>query len=393
MEDRTPRRINVLNDIYKPAIMKLADDDYSVRDDFSNPDAILLRSADLRDLQINKKNRLKAVGRAGVGVNNIPVDRLTEAGIPVFNTPGANANAVKELTIAGMIMASRKVREAMKFVDGLQGSDAEIKAKTELSKTAFTGLELSRQTIGVVGLGAIGRKVAKAAGALGMEVIGHDPYLTPETKTMLSKYMHLEEKLHDIFYQADFVSLHVPPDTRDIISMDMLDIIKRLTIILNFSRDEILDTAVVLEGIHRGKIACYVTDFPNAQLIRHEKVITFPHIGASTVEAKEKCAYMIVGQITDFLRHGNIRNSVNFPESIGPQEYKHRIVIANRNEPNHIAQISSTLAEAGLNIENMLNSSKDKIAYSIIDVDSELPQAVCDVISSYDGVLMARIIR
>lgn len=391
MEDRTPRRISVLNDIYKPAIMKLADDDYSVRGDFNNPDAILLRSADLRDLQINKKNRLKAVGRAGVGVNNIPVDRLTEAGIPVFNTPGANANAVKELTIAGMIMAGRNVPNALNFIGNLKGTDAEIRAKTELSKKAFNGTELAGSTLGVVGLGAIGRKVAEAASALGMQVTGCDPYLDTDSVNELSKRMHLTGAIHTC-HDLDYISFHVPPDARMFTDINQLAQMRR-TIVLNFSRDEVLDTDVILEGLKYGKISYYVTDFPNARLKDHEQVITLPHIGASTAEAKENCAYMIADQVADFLKNGNIRNSVNFPESIGPQEYKHRIVIANRNEPNHIAQISSTLAEAGLNIENMLNSSKDKIAYSIIDVDSELPQAVCDVISSYDGVLMARIIR
>jgi len=262
-----------------------------------------------------------------------------------------------------------------------------------LSKVAYTGHELSRKTLGVIGLGAIGRKVAKAAGALGMEVIGHDPYLTPETKAMLSKHIHLEENLHDIFGRADIVSFHVPPDTRDILTIDMLKDMKRLMIVLNFSRDEVLDTAVVLEGIAIGRIACYVTDFPNAQLIRHEKVITFPHIGASTVEAKENCAYMIVDQVTDFLENGNIHNSVNFPESTAPQNYKHRLIVANRNIPNMIAQISTTVAGAGLNIENMVNSSRGEIAYTILDVDNVPPDSLCDVLLRLDGVLMVRIIR
>jgi len=391
--DRTPRRINVLNDIHRPAMMKLADGGYSVRSDYTDPDVILVRSADLRNMYVNKNSRLRVVGRVGVGVNNIPIDKLTEVGVLVFNTPGANANAVKELTIAGMIMASRNVYKALKFVDGLEGSDAEIKAITELSKVAYTGHELSRKTLGVIGLGAIGRKVAKAAGALGMEVIGHDPYLTPETKAMLSKHIHLEENLHDIFGRADIVSFHVPPDTRDILTIDMLKDMKRLMIVLNFSRDEVLDTAVVLEGIAIGRIACYVTDFPNAQLIRHEKVITLPHIGASTVEAKENCAYMIVDQVTDFLENGNIHNSVNFPESTAPQNYEHRLIVANRNIPNMIAQISTTVAGAGLNIENMVNSSRGEIAYTILDVDNVPPDSLCDVLLRLDGVLMVRIIR
>ena len=391
--ERTPRNISILNDIHRPAITKLVDEGYFVRGDFTDPDVILVRSADLRNMYVNKNSRLRVVGRVGIGVNNIPVDKLTEVGVPVFNTPGANANAVKELTIAGMIMASRNVYKALKFVDGLEGSDAEIKAMTELSKVAYTGHELSRKTLGVIGLGAIGRKVAKAAGALGMEVIGHDPYLTPETKAMLSKHIHLEENLHDIFGRADIVSFHVPPNTRDILTIDMLNDMKRHMIVLNFSRDEVLDTAVVLEGIAIGRIACYVTDFPNAQLIRHEKVITFPHIGASTVEAKENCAYMIVDQVTDFLENGNIHNSVNFPESAAPQNYKHRLIVANRNIPNMIAQISTTVAGAGLNIENMVNSSRGEIAYTILDVDNVPPDSLCDVLLRLDGVLMVRIIR
>ena len=392
MDRSPPRRITALNDIHRPAISRLIEAGYDVRGDFHDPDAILLRSADIRNLN-TKESHLKAVGRVGVGVNNIPVDKLTEVGVPVFNTPGANANAVKELTIAGMLMASRNIHKAMKFVDGLEGSDAEIKAMAELSKKAFNGSELSQQTLGVIGLGAIGRKVAKTAGALGMKIMGYDPYLTPETRAMLSKYMELVDNLDVIFGESDFVSFHVPGGTRDLLTYDSLKHLARGTIVLNFSRDDILDAGVIIDAINGGKIACYVTDFPNAELIRHEKVITFPHIGASTIGAKENCAYMIVDQVTDFLENGNIRNSVNFPEAIAPQDYKHRLVVANRNVPNMIAQISSTVSGAGLNIENMVNSSKGEIAYTIIDVDNTPPQALCDVLLSHDGILVARIIR
>ena len=386
---KSPNRITALNDIHHSAIMKLVDAGYIVHgNDLYDADVILLRSADIRDINIS---HLKAVGRVGVGVNNIPVDKLTQIGVPVFNTPGANANAVKEITIAGMIMASRHIHKALKFADGLEGTDAEMKAVAELSKRTFDGIELTNRTLCVVGLGSVGRKVAKAASALGMKVIGYDPYLDSKVEEMLSKHMYLTDSITEVFLAAQYLSFHVPPETRDLLTVDLLDKLNG-TVVLNFSRDEVLDTDVILEGITRGKISCYVTDFPNVQFIKHEKVITLPHIGASTVEAKENCAFRIVDQVMDFLENGNVRNSVNFPEAVAPQNYKHRLVVANRNVPNMIAQISSTVASTGLNIENLVNCSKGEIAYSIIDVDTP-PQAVCDMLFGLGDILMARIIR
>lgn len=390
--ERTPRKISVLNDIHRPAITKLVDEGYFVRGDYATPDVILLRSADIRSLNTrNAFKRLKAVGRVGVGVNNIPVDELTKIGVPVFNTPGANSNAVAELTIGSMIMAGRNILKALDFVRDLQGTDVEIKAKTELSKRAFNGTELTGRTLGVVGLGAIGRKVAKMAIALGMKVTGYDPYLDANSLAELSKSIHLTDDIHTC-HNLDYLSFHIPPDARMFTDFSQLAHMKG-TVVLNFSRDEVLDTNVLLDGLKYGNISCYVTDFPNARLKEHERVITLPHIGASTTEAKENCAFMIVDQITDFLENGNIRNSVNFPEAIAPQIYNHRIVVANKNIPSMITQISGVIASAELNIETLTHSSKDGIAYSIIDVNDAPPDSVRDVLLGLNGVLMVRIIR
>jgi D-3-phosphoglycerate dehydrogenase len=335
---------------------------------------------------------VKAIGRAGAGTNNIPVDRMTEAGIPVFNAPGANANAVRELVIAGMLMACRNLGKAWDFARGLEGDDAEITKQTEAGKKNFVGFELPGRTLGVVGLGAIGVKVANAARALGMNVIGYDPTITMQSAWQLSSDVEQAISVDDLLSKSDFITFHVPliDSTKNMINAERIKIMKDNAIILNFSRYGIIDDEAVVPALDEGKLYGYVCDFPSNLLKNHPKCITMPHLGASTGEAEENCAMMVADQVRDYLENGNITNSVNFPSIRLSRNGGCRLAVVNSNVPNMLGQISTDLAEAGLNIADMVNKSRGDIAMTLLDVDKEPDQKTMDHILGIDGVLSVR---
>jgi D-3-phosphoglycerate dehydrogenase len=338
---------------------------------------------------------LKAVGRAGAGVNNIPVDKMSARGIPVFNAPGANANAVKELVIASMLLACRNICQAWDFTRGLQGDDASIDKQTEDGKKHFAGFELPGRTLGVVGLGAIGREVANAAIALGMKVIGFDPGITVEGAWRLSSQVQKAGTVDEMLAQVDFVTFHVPlmDATRHMINAERLKRMKKSAVILNFSRKGIVDDEAVVAALDAGKLYGYVCDFPTNLLKNHKRVITLPHLGASTAEAEDNCAVMVAEQVRDYLENGNVRNSVNFPEVVMPRsEGTHRLVVVNANVPNMLSQISTDLGKAGLNIVDMLNKSRGELAYTVVDVNQTVPEKVVSDIAGIDGVQAVRVI-
>lgn len=385
-------KILTLNNISPLGLARLPDDVYQVGSDLSEPDAILVRSANMHEMAIPKS--LKAVGRAGAGVNNIPVPKMSQLGVPVFNAPGANANAVKELVVAGLIMACRHIAPAWDFARSLTGTDAEIHKSVEAGKKKFAGFELPGRTLGVIGLGAIGRIVANAGVALGMKVIGFDPGLTVEGAWQLSASVQKARSIDDLLKGVDFVTFHVPLNdkTRNMINAERLKLMRDGVVILNFAREGIIDDAAVSAAIKSGKVYAYVCDFPSNLLKNHERVLTLPHLGASTREAEENCAVMVADQVRDFLENGNIRNSVNFPEVVLPRGTDHRIVVANANVPNMLGQISEAFGLAGMNIHDMVNMSRGELAYTVVDLDSPIPEAVREQIAGIQGVLMARIV-
>jgi D-3-phosphoglycerate dehydrogenase len=384
--------ILTLNNISPHGLARLPADKFKVGADVKEPDGILVRSFKMHDMEIPAS--LKAVGRAGAGVNNIPVDKLSKLGIPVFNAPGANANAVKELVLAGLLLACRHICTAWDFARGLQGSDAEISKAVEAGKKNFAGFELPGRTLGVIGLGAIGRNVANVGVAMGMKVVGFDPGLTVEGAWQLSADVKKAASVEELLRQVDFVTFHVPlvDATRHLINAERLKNMKDGVVILNFARDGIVDDAAVSAAIKAGKVYGYICDFPSNLLKNHERVITLPHLGASTREAEDNCAVMVAEQVKDFLENGNIRNSVNFPEVVVPRESAHRLIVANANVPNMLGQISETLGEANLNIHDMVNRSRGDLAYTLVDVDSPITEAVRKQIRAIEGVMMARIV-
>ena len=385
-------KIRTLNNISPLGLARLPKEQFQVSNDTKEPDAILLRSFKMHDMEIPKS--LKAVGRAGAGVNNIPVEKLTRMGIPVFNAPGANANAVKELVLAGMLLACRHIPASWEFARGLSGSDAEISKAVEAGKKNFAGFELPGRTLAVVGLGAIGRNVANMGISLGMKVIGFDPGLTVEGAWQLSADVKKANSVDEALRAADFVTFHVPfmEATKNLINTERLKHMKDGVIILNFAREGIVDAAAVSAAIKLGKVYGYVCDFPSNLLKNHERVITLPHLGASTSEAEDNCAVMVAEQVKDFLTNGNIRNSVNFPDVVAARETAHRLVVANANVPNMLGLISETLGQAKLNIHDMVNRSRADYAYTVVDLDSTITEDVRLKVAGIAGVLMARII-
>ncbi len=383
-------KILTLNNISVAGLERLPREDYEVASEIQHPDAILLRSFKMHDMEIPAT--LKAVGRAGAGVNNIPVDKMSEAGIPVFNAPGANANAVKELVITGMLLACRNICQAWDFARELEGEDAEITKQVEAGKKNFGGFELPGRTLGVVGLGAIGRQVANAAVSLGMNVVGYDPGITVEGAWELSANVDKATSVDELMSKVDFVTFHVPliDATKNMINAERLKIMKDNVIILNFARGGIVDDEAVSAAIKAGKVYAYVCDFPSNLLKKHERVIALPHLGASTAEAEDNCAIMVADEVSDYLENGNVTNSVNFPEVYMARTGGYRIGIVNSNVPNMVGQISTAMADAGLNIIDLLNKSKGDLAYTLADVDKEIPQDVLDKIASIDGVLAVR---
>ncbi len=384
--------ILTLNNISPLGLARLPKERYHVGADIKEPDAILVRSAKMHDMEIPKT--LKAVGRAGAGVNNIPVPKMSAHGIPVFNAPGANANAVKELVIAGLVLGCRHICEAWDFARGLTGTDEEIHKAVEAGKKQFGGFELPGRTLGVIGLGAIGRNVANAGVTLGMNVIGFDPGLTVEGAWQLSSNVQKARSVEDVLARADFVTFHVPLNdkTRGLVNAERLKHMKQGVVILNFAREGIVDDKAVSEAIKAKKVYAYVCDFPSNLLKNHPHVIALPHLGASTQEAEENCAIMVAEQVRDFLENGNIRNSVNFPEVIVSRGSDHRIVVANANVPNMLGQISEAFGEAGVNIHDMVNMSRGDLAYTVADLDSPAPETVLNRLRGIQGVLMARVV-
>jgi D-3-phosphoglycerate dehydrogenase len=385
-------RIQTLNNISPLGLARLPKEQFQVSNDSKEPDAILLRSFKMHDMVIPKS--LKAVGRAGAGVNNIPVEKLTKMGIPVFNAPGANANAVKELVLAGMLLACRHIGPAWEFSRGLSGTDPEISKAVEAGKKNFAGFELPGRALAVVGLGAIGRNVANMGILLGMKVTGFDPGLTVEGAWQLSADVKKANSVDEALRGADFVTFHVPfmESTKNLINVERLKLMKDGVIILNFAREGIVDDAAVSDAIKLGKVYGYVCDFPSNLLKNHERVITLPHLGASTAEAEDNCAVMVAEQVKDFLTNGNIRYSVNFPDVAPARETAYRLVVANSNVPNMLGLISETLGQSKLNIHDMVNRSRADYAYTVVDLDSPITEDVRKKVAGIAGVLMARII-
>ena len=385
-------KILTLNNISVAGLEKLPRDSYEIASEIQHPDAILLRSFKMHDMEIPES--LKAVGRAGAGVNNIPVDKMSEKGVVVFNAPGANANAVKELVIAGMLIGCRNLAQAWDFARNLEGTDDVINKDVEAGKKNFGGFELPGRTLGVVGLGAIGRYVANAALDLGMNVIGFDPGITVEGAWQLSSEVEQANSIDEMIGKVDFITFHVPliDATTNMINAERLKLMKDNVVILNFARNGIIDDEAVSAAIKSGKVYSYVCDFPSNLLKNHERVITLPHLGASTGEAEDNCAIMVAQQVKDYLENGNIKNSVNFPVVKLPRTDGHRITIVNSNVPDMIGQISSALANKGLNIIDMLNKSKGDIAYTIIDIDKPVNDALIDDLNKIEGILKVRAI-
>lgn len=385
-------KILTLNNISIAGLEQLPRERYEIASEIQHPDAILLRSFKMHGMTIPPT--LKAVGRAGAGVNNIPVAEMSARGIPVFNAPGANANAVKELVITGMLLACRNICQAWDYARSLEGDDEQVSKQVEAGKKRFVGFELPGRTLGVVGLGAIGVNVANAALAMGMRVIGYDPDITVRSAWRLDASVQQAASVDDLMTRSDFVTFHVPlvEATRGMIDRDRLRLMKRGVIILNFSRQGIVDDHAVVDAIAEEKVYAYVCDFPSNLLKSHPRVITLPHIGASTAEAEDNCAIMVAEEVRDYLEHGMVRNSVNFPEVSMPRGDGYRIAIANANVPNMVGQISTTMASANLNIVDMLNKSRGEMAYTLVDVDRPIPEEVFRRIAAIDGVLAARIL-
>ena len=383
-------KILTLNNISPVGLERLSRESYEVASEIQHPDAILLRSYKMHDMEMPAT--VKAIGRAGSGVNNIPVERMSQAGIPVFNAPGANANAVKELVIAGMLIASRNLCQAWDYSRGLEGEDAVISKAVEAGKKQFVGFELPGKTLGVVGLGAIGVQVANGALALGMNVIGFDPGITVKRAWEMSSDVRQAASIEELLAKVDYVTFHVPlvDATRNIINADRLKLVRDNVVILNFSRNGVIDDEAVVDAIDAGKVYAYVCDFPSNLLKNHPRVITLPHLGASTQQAEENCAVMVAEQVRDYLENGTVRNSVNFPEMYMPRNGGFRLAIVNENVPNMLGQISTCMADAGLNIIDMLNKSRNELACTLVDVDSEVTTACLDHISSIEGVLKVR---
>jgi D-3-phosphoglycerate dehydrogenase / 2-oxoglutarate reductase len=384
-----PRKILTLNAISARGLARLPEH-YTVGGDVVDPDGILVRSANMHEMDIPAS--VRAIARAGAGTNNIPVKKLSERGVPVFNAPGANANAVKELVIAGMLMGARNLVSALKFVEGLSGSDEEMHKATEAGKKQFAGTELPGRTLGVIGLGAIGSHVAEAAIKLGMNVVGFDPAITVDAAWRLPSQVKRAENVEDALRMADFVTLHVPlvDATRNLVNAQRIGVMRPGAVLLNFAREGVVDNAAATEALDANKLHAYICDFPANALKGHARVVALPHLGASTEEAEENCAVMVAEQLADYLENGNILNSVNFPNVGMARESGFRLAIANANVPNMVGQISSLLAAAGLNIHNMVNKSKGDMAYTLVDVDSDVPDAVIKQLSAIAGVLAVR---
>jgi D-3-phosphoglycerate dehydrogenase len=385
-------RILTLNSISVRGLERLPRDRYEVASEVGHPHAILVRSADMHSMDL--PTTVLAVARAGAGTNNIPVAALSARGVPVFNAPGANANAVKELVLAGLLIAARNVCQAWAFARDLRADDAALDEAVEAGKKHFVGFELPGRTLGVVGLGAIGVEVANAAHLLGMRVLGYDPEITVQRAWQLSSGVEQALSLDDLFARADVVTVHTPlvAGTRGLVNAQRIGLMRKGAVVLNFARAGIVDDAAILAALDAGALSAYVCDFPTVANKSHPRVVALPHLGASTGEAEENCAMMVADTLRDFLENGNIRHSVNFPEAVLPRvPGTYRVAISNSNVPNMVGQISTRLAAAGLNIADLLNKSRGDVAYTLIDTDAPVPPAVLADISGIAGVLFARL--
>jgi D-3-phosphoglycerate dehydrogenase len=382
--------ILTLNNISHAGLQHLPAEHYLVGNAISEPDAILVRSYDMNVMPIPAS--VKTIGRAGAGTNNIPVKQMSGRGVPVFNTPGANANAVKELVLAGLLLAARNIVPALHFVKGLQGDDATLRKQVEDGKKGFAGFELGGHTLGVVGLGKIGCLVADAGIKLGMQVLGYDPEITVDAAWNLPSLVKKAHSIEEVLKSSHFVTLHVPllEVTRGLISAQRIHSMKQGATLLNFAREAVVDADGVIEALNSNHLKYYVCDFPSASMAGNPGVIALPHIGASTGEAEDNCAIMVVDQVRGYLEHGNIVNAVNFPSVVMPRESPFRIGIANANVPNMVGQISTAMAAAGLNIHNMMNKSRGEMAYTLVDVDSPVPESTISRIAAIGGVLSVR---
>jgi D-3-phosphoglycerate dehydrogenase len=384
-------KILTFNNITLAGLQRLPRKQYEVAPDITHPDAIILRSHNMHDMDIPAS--VVAIGRAGTGVNNIPIEKLNKRGIPVFNAPGANANAVKELAMAGLLLAARNICRAWEYTQGLQDTGDDLDKTIEANKKQFVGFELSGRTLGIVGLGAVGIEVANIALALGMKVIGFDPKVTVQHAWKLSSAVEQIETLDQLFKKSDVISIHVPlvKATTRLINRDRLALMRKGGVLINFARNGIVDNEAVLESLDNDYLHAYVCDFPTIDLIVHPQVIALPHLGASTMEAEKNCAVMIAENLKEYLENGNIRHSVNFPETILPRiADAWRITISNANVPNMVAQISTCLAEGGLNIKDLLNKSLGALAYTVIDLDEPISKKTLEILQRIDGILAFR---
>jgi len=387
----SPRfRLLVLNQIAAKGLARLPPEHYELGADMAAPDALLVRSADLHAREIAPS--VQAIARAGAGTNNIPVDAMSARGVPVFNAPGANANAVKELVLAAMLLTARNLAPALRFVAALDANAPNMEKQVEDGKKVFAGFELAGHTLGIVGLGKVGCLVADAAIKLGMDVWGFDPHITVDAAWSLPAQVKKAASVDEVLRQSDFVTLHVPliAATRDMVGADNLGLMRRGAVLLNFSREGVVNEAAVLAALDAKRLAWYACDFPSAAVNAHARVVALPHLGASTAEAEENCAVMVVDQLRDYLEHGNVINAVNFPAVGMARESAFRIAIANANVPNMLGQISTAMAGAGLNIHNMVNKSRGDMAYTLVDVDSPVTADILDALRAIDGVLSVR---
>ncbi len=385
-----PFQVLLLNQISANGLKRLPAQRYTTGKDIAAPDAVLVRSADMHAMAIAPS--VQAIGRAGAGTNNIPVKAMSARGVPVFNAPGANANAVKELVLAGLFMAARNLPQALRFVAALDPAMPDMDKAVEDGKKNFAGYELAGHTLGIVGLGKIGCLVADAAIKLGMNVLGYDPEITVDAAWSLPSQVKKAASVAEVLKNAHFVTLHVPllDATRNTVNADNVGLMKPGAVLLNFSREGIVNDAAALAALDSGALGAYVCDFPSAAINRHARVIALPHLGASTREAEENCAIMVADQLRDYLEDGNVVNAVNFPNVVMPRESAYRVAIANANVPNMLGQISTAMAQAGLNIHNMVNKSRGDMAYTLVDVESPVGEPVLAALRGIDGVLAVR---
>lgn len=387
-------KIQTLNKIDTEGLSLFPLSNYEIASELPNPDAIVLRSFEMHGMELPAS--LKAVARAGAGVNNIPIDKCTEKGIVVFNTPGANANGVKELVLAGLLLASRDIAGGVEWAKTLAGQGDQVSSLVEKGKNNFAGSEIQGKTLAVIGLGAIGVLVANAATALGMKVVGYDPYMSVKQALKLSREVNWVEGIQPLLSQADFVTINIPqtPETKGYLNKEKFKMMKKGVKILNFARGGLVNNTDLAEAIAEGKVARYITDFPDETTLKMEKVINIPHLGASTVESETNCAIMAVNQVKEYLECGNIINSVNFPEAQMETHNEARILVANQNVPNMVSQISAVLAAEGINIDQMLNKKRENIAYNIIDVDKKvINESIREKLLAIEGIFMVRIIQ